>query len=299
MTDIVPDTVAVDPTGSRDSVPAATDGPGPGPTRPTRSTRPAAGLRGPALWAVRLAVVAAAIGLWWFATQVVWSTNAILVRLGPVDAFAALGDMIASGQAWSDTVVSLQRLGLGLIIATGLGAPLGLLLGSSVSTERATAPLVQFLRMLSPLAWAPAAVAVFGIGSAPVTFLVVAATIWPVTLGVAAGVRALEPGWSTMARSLGATRAEVVRTIVVPGVRAPLLTSLRLALGVGWVVLVPAEMLGVDSGLGYAVLNARDQLAYDRLAATMLLIGIVGFVLDGAFQWALRSRRRTTSAPSR
>jgi NitT/TauT family transport system permease protein len=258
------------------------------------SARRPGGLRGPSLWFVRLGVLAVAIGVWWLATQRLWSSNQILVRLGPADAFAALGDMIGSGDAWRDTVTSLQRLGLGLAIATSLGAPLGLLLGSSTSTERATSPLVQFLRMLSPLAWAPAAVAVFGIGSAPVTFLVVAATIWPIALGVASGVRALDPGWSTMARSLGATRAEVIRTVVVPGVRPPLLTSLRLALGVGWVVLVPAEMLGVDSGLGYAVLNARDQLAYDRLAATMLLIGIVGFLLDGAFQWALRPRRRTS-----
>jgi NitT/TauT family transport system permease protein len=259
---------------------------------PPAATRRPGGLRGPALWAVRAAVIAAAVALWWLATQRIWSSNAILVRLGPVDAFAALADMIASGQAWRDTVTSLERLGLGLVIATAIGAPLGLLLGSSTSTERATAPLVQFLRMLSPLAWAPAAVAVFGIGSAPVTFLIVAATVWPIALGVASGVRVLEPGWSTMARSLGATRVEVVRTVVVPGVRSPFLTSLRLALGVGWVVLVPAEMLGVDSGLGYAVLNARDQLAYDRLVATMLLIGLVGYLLDGVFQWALRPRRR-------
>lgn len=287
-----------------DPAPVGASSPTPSPAPPL-SPAPSSPARGPgrrqavtdivALWVVRAAVVAAAVGVWWLLTQVVWSSNRILVRLGPVDAVAALGDLIASGDAWEDTVTSLRRLGLGLLIATVLGAPLGVLLGSSRPTERATAPVLQFLRMLSPLAWAPVAVAVFGVGNAPVVFLVAAATIWPITLGVAAGVRALDPGWAMMARSLGATRREVLRTIVVPGGRAALLTSLRLALGVGWVVLVPAEMLGVDSGLGYAVLNARDQLAYDRLAASMLLIGIVGFVLDGLFQWVLRPRRRATS----
>jgi len=247
--------------------------------------------RGPTLWAAQAAVLAAAGGIWWFVTQVLWHSNRILVQLGPVDAITSLGDLIASGDAWDDTFTSLRRLGLGLLVATVIGGPLGVALGRSAVLERSTAPLVQLLRMLSPLAWAPAAVAVFGVGSAPVTFLIAAATVWPIALGVAAGARALEPGWSKMARSLGASRAEVLRTIVAPGVRPPLLTSLRLALGVGWVVLVPAEMLGVDSGLGYAVLNARDQLDYGRLAATMLLIGLVGFALDGCFQRVLRSRR--------
>ena len=95
-----------------------------------------------------------------------------------------------------------------------------------------------------------------------------------------------------MARSLGASPIERVRTVVLPGVRPHVLTSLRLALGVGWVVLVPAEMLGVNSGLGYAVLNARDQLAYDQLAATMLLIGMVGFAIDLVFQRVLAPAAR-------
>lgn len=138
-----------------------------------------------------------------------------------------------------------------------------------------------------------------GVGNAPVTFLVVAATIWPMALGTAAGVRALDPGWHQVARSLGATPIERLGTVVLPGVRPHVLTALRLALGVGWVVIVPAEMLGVDSGLGYAVLNARDQLAYDQLAATMLLIGLVGFTLDATFQWLLRPRRRRRAAGRR
>jgi NitT/TauT family transport system permease protein len=120
----------------------------------------------------------------------------------------------------------------------------------------------------------------FGIGTPPVVFLIAIAAVWPITMSTAAGVKALDPNWSLLAKSLGATKGETLRSIVVPGIRAHVLTGIRLALGVAWIVLVPAEMLGVDSGLGYQILNARDQLAYDLLAGIMLLIGLIGFAMD-------------------
>ena len=233
---------------------------------------------------LQLSVVTLAIGVWWLACGVFWSHNHILTQMGPHSTANALWHMITDGSATADVTTSLRRLGLGLIIATALGVPLGVLTGSRRRVDDASAPLVQFVRMLSPLAWAPAAVALFGIGDAPVTFLVAIATVFPIMLGTASGVRSLDPGWSKVARSLGASPLERLRTIILPGVRPNVLISLRLALGVGWVVLVPAEMLGVTSGLGYAVLNARDQLSYDQLAATMVLIGLVGYLIDLAFQ---------------
>ncbi len=237
--------------------------------------------------ALQLVVVLAAIALWWFACGVLWAHNPIVSRMGPLDTATALWHMVADGSARANVITSLRRLGLGLLIAAALGVPIGVLTGSRRGVDDATAPLVQFVRMLSPLAWAPAAVALFGIGDAPVTFLVAIATVFPILLGTAAGVRSLDPGWSKVARSLGATRLERLRTIILPGIQPNVLISLRLALGVGWVVLVPAEMLGVSSGLGYSVLNARDQLSYDQLAATMVLIGLVGYLIDLVFQRVL------------
>lgn len=138
--------------------------------------------------------------------------------------------------------------------------------------------------MISPLAWAPMVIVAFGVGTAPVVFLIAITAVWPMALGSAAGVKALDPGWRDVARSLGARPPEVIKSVVVPGVRAHVLTALRLALGVAWVVLVPAEMLGVDSGLGFAVLNARDQLDYAALGGNVLLIGCIGYILDGLFR---------------
>ena len=171
-----------------------------------------------------------------------------------------------------------------LLIAVAVGVPLGVLLGTKPAIESATSPIVNFMRMISPIAWAPVVIVAIGIGNGPVVFLVAVTAVWPVVLGTAAGVRQVSPGWHAVARSLGATRREELLHVTVPAVRGNVLTSLRLALGVAWIVLVPAEMLGVDSGLGYSVLNARDQLDYSRLGATVLLIGLIGFVLDTAFR---------------
>jgi NitT/TauT family transport system permease protein len=108
-------------------------------------------------------------------------------------------------------------------------------------------------------------------------------------------VKGVSPGLKELAESLGATRSERLRFVTSPVVKANVLTALRLALGVAWIVLVPAEMLGVDSGLGYAVLNARDQLDYAALGGAVLLIGVTGFVIDALFRRVLRVDPRTIS----
>lgn len=239
-------------------------------------------------WAARVVVVAASLVVWWCATTVVWSDNPVVSKMGPFDAIPAMWSGLTEGDLAADLRASLFRLLVGLAIAFVVGLPLGALLGSRRSVEDATAPLVNFLRMISPLAWAPVVIVAFGVGTAPVLFLIAITAVWPLCLGTAAGVRAVAPGWQAVATSLGATTGERLRFVTVPAVRGNVLTALRLALGVGWIVLVPAEMLGVDSGLGYAVLNARDQLDYAGLGGAVLLIGITGFLLDSLFQRLFR-----------
>jgi NitT/TauT family transport system permease protein len=239
--------------------------------------------------ALRTATVASAIFVWWALTKFVWDANPVLSRIGPSDAVPALFDKLGSSDGWLDIRASLFRLLAGLSIAFVIGVPLGILFGSFKSVEDAATPLVNFFRMISPLAWAPLVIVAFGVGTAPVVFLIAVTAVWPLVLGASAGVRAIQPGWRAVTTSLGATPSESLRLVTIPAVRGHVLTALRLALGVGWIVLVPAEMLGVDSGLGYAVLNARDQLNYAALGGTVLLIGVIGFVLDTTFRFALKS----------
>lgn len=199
--------------------------------------------------------------------------------------------LLDRGVLLPDIGLSLWRLVIGLLIAIVLGLPLGLLIGLSITADRAANPIVAFLRMISPLSWAPIAVMVFGIGNEPVIFLIAIAAIWPIVINTAAGVKAIDSGYLEVARSFHATRIEVLTTVVVPAIRGNVQTGIRVALGIAWVVLVPAEMLGVRSGLGYQILNARDQLAYDQVAAVIVVIGILGFLLDAGARLLLTRRR--------
>jgi NitT/TauT family transport system permease protein len=234
--------------------------------------------------------IAVAVGLWWLATSVLAAPTSLLRQTAPQKALPAVGELLSRGVLLSDTGYSLYRLLVGLLVAAVIGIPAGLLIGLNTTVERAAAPLVQFLRMISPLSWTPIALAVFGIGNQPVIFLIAAAAVWPILLNTVAGVHAIEPGYLHVARSFHATRTEVLTAVVLPAIRGHIQTGLRLALGIAWVVLVPAEMLGVRSGLGYQILNARDQLAYDQVVAVVLVIGVVGYLLDLVARLALGGR---------
>jgi len=200
--------------------------------------------------------------------------------LGPAPTFESLYQLLAGNELTLHAMMSLKRVVVGLSLALFLGVPVGLAVGLSRPLESATSSAFQFLRMISPLSWMPIAVMVFGIGDAPIYFLLTFAAVWPIILNTAAGVRQLNPQWLMLARSLSATRSEVLRRIIVPGILGHILTGVRLAIGIIWIVLVPCEMLGVSSGLGYFILDTRDRLAYSELMAVIVLIGALGFLLD-------------------
>jgi NitT/TauT family transport system permease protein len=237
------------------------------------------GSRGSALaWGVL--GVAAVLLAWWALTAVGGPGSPMLAALDPLGVPGALASLLSTGVLVQDLLTSTVRLVLGMLIAAAVGIPAGVLIGLHRPTRWATAVPVQFVRMISPLSWAPVAVALLGVGSAPVVFLVAAAAVWPILLGTAAAVAAIDPRFVAVAHTLGASRGEMLRTVLIPSVRPAVLQSVRLALGIAWVVLVPAEMLGVTSGLGYEILNARDRLAYDEMLVVILVIGLLGTVID-------------------
>ncbi|NGP06705.1 ABC transporter permease [Rhodococcus sp. 14C212] len=240
----------------------------------------------------QLVAVLVAVLLWWLLTSVVAAPDSLLREFAPQHVVPALIDLVERRVLLPDVAASMWRLLVGLLIAATVGIPVGLSIGLNPVVERATMPVMQFLRMISPLSWAPIAVALFGIGHQPVFFLIAAAAVWPIVINTAAGVHAVDPGHLLVARSFGATRFEQLTSVVLPAIRDQVQTGLRVGLGIAWVVLVPAEMLGVRSGLGYQILNARDQLAYDQVMAVIAVIGVLGFCLDWAARHLLRDRRR-------
>lgn len=229
--------------------------------------------------------------LWWAAFELLVEEGSLLARFGPIDAVATLARLLADGTLVAHGAASLRRIVGGLALAAAVGIPLGLVLGASRLAGAAAGPVLGLVRMISPLSWTPIAIIVFGVGDAPVIFLVAIGAVWPIVLNTASGVAHLDPAWLRVARSLGANRLETLRHIVWPGIRPNVLTGLRLATGLAWVVLVPGEMLGVDSGLGYRILDARDRFAYDELVATILVIGLLGLGIDLVARRVFATRR--------
>ena len=200
--------------------------------------------------------------------------------LAPVPAMETLVELVASGEILGDVVASLRRVLFSLCLALLVGIPVGLAIGFWRRFDSATSGAFQFLRMISPLSWMPIAIMIFGIGDQPVYFLLCMGAVWPIILNTAAGVRSLDPGWLMLAQSMSASRLEMLLRVVLPGILGSILTGTRLAIGMIWVLLVPCEMLGVTSGLGYFILDTRDRLAYSELMAVIVLIGILGYLLD-------------------
>lgn len=226
-------------------------------------------------------LLAAAL-LWAAGAGWLTSVTPIAASFAPLPTLEALWLLLQGHDLWEHVAISLQRVGVGLVIALVLGIPLGVLTGLSPLFSRSTTPLFQFARMISPLSWMPLAVMVLGVGDAPVYFLLAFAAVWPILLNTAAGVAQLDKNWLLLARSLSATHRETIVHVILPGITAQILTGVRLAIGIIWIVLVPAEMLGVSAGLGYFILDSRDRLAYSDLMAAILVIGFLGYLLDHA-----------------
>lgn len=198
----------------------------------------------------------------------------------PGPTFVALSDLIISGQIWNSIGASLYRILVGLFWGALIGIPVGVIVGYFGTVMKLTNIPFQFLRMVSPLAWMPVAVIAFATWDAAIIFLIVMATVWPIIFSTAHGVRRIDPTWFKVAKNLGGSTSQMLRHIIMPAIMTDVLAGVRLAVGVAWVVLVPAEYLGVTSGLGYAINDARDTLEYDTLAAIVIIIGLIGYGLD-------------------
>ncbi len=199
---------------------------------------------------------------------------------GLIPTLQAFPEMWESGKIQNATMASGYRLGMGLLIAILIGAPLGVLVGRIKWFAAYSNSPFQFIRMISPLAWMPIAVLVFATWNGSIIFLIAIAAVWPVLFATAAGLAKVDPAWFKVARNLGASSLQMLTKIIMPAIAFDVFSGIRLALGVAWIVLVPAEYLGVTSGLGYAIEDSRETLSYSHLTALVLTIGVIGYFLD-------------------
>ncbi|MGV9409663.1 ABC transporter permease [Nocardia sp. NPDC003693] len=181
---------------------------------------------------------------------------------------------------------SLQRVLTGFLIAAVIAIPLGFLLGNSTRIRWATEPFVQVLRPVSPLAWLPLGLALLRDSEHTAIFVIVMASLWPILLNTIDGVQQVNPLYMQLARTLEASRVQVIRSIQLPAALPSILIGLRLSLSTGWLVIIAAEMLVGSRGMGYFVWNQWNRLSVPAIVVAILLIGAVGFVLDRLVVWA-------------
>lgn len=218
-------------------------------------------------------------------TIFLWGLGSLLLPesfrgFAPLPAFEALLTIAPTEHFQVSVVESMKRLTGGLAIAAVLGIPMGIAVGYFRRLNEITYTTFQFLRMTSPLSWMPIAIIIFGVGAGPVYFLIAIAAIWPMIINTAHGVHQVDRAWIMVARTLGANELGVIQRVIIPAVLPDILSGLRVALGVAWIVIVPAEMLGVASGLGYLILDYRDIVDYASIMAVILVVGFLGYTTD-------------------
>ncbi len=202
----------------------------------------------------------------------------------PLPSVKALFSLMATKFFWDSVFSSVLRIVTGIILATIIGIPFGFLIGFYKTFKELTHIPVQFLRMISPLAWMPIAIILLPSFEYAILFLITIATVWPILLNATQGVLNIPPEWIKMAQNQGANDYQLLFKVILPASIPYILTGFRMAIGVAWIVLVPAELLGISSGLGYLINDARDTMEYDRLMAIVIAIGMLGFLLDGLCQ---------------
>lgn len=223
--------------------------------------------------------VALVILLWQILFQVSHYDAALFPS--PKAAFFALIEMIKSGELLKHIKTSMIRFAAGYLSAVLFAVILGLILGRLPKLFQYINPAVQLLRPISPTAWMPFIVLLFGIGDIPAIVIIFIAAFFPVLLSTVAAVSNIDPIYFKISKNYGITQPALTWKVIFPAAFPQIANGIHLALGTAWIFLVAGEMVGAQSGLGYAIIDARNNIRADVLLATILVIGVLGILLDG------------------
>ncbi len=231
---------------------------------------------------VNIITILALIALWWISTHEGWIKPLFLPKPEAV--------LAAFKQAWAgdldnNTLVghftwSMMRVFGAFALAIAIGIPVGIAMGVSRFARGIFDAPIEFYRPLPPLAYLPLMIIWFGIGELSKVLLIFLACFAPVALAARAGVRSASQEQIQAALSMGATRAQVVRHVILPAALPEIIVGLRIGMGVGWTTLVAAEMVAAQSGLGQMVLNASNFLRTDVVILGIIIIGLVAYAFE-------------------
>jgi NitT/TauT family transport system permease protein len=242
---------------------------------------------------VGLVVPAVVIGIWqlvavkgWVNPQVLPSPLAVvekwiayLLPLQPHTEGSKLAWMF-SGELIHDSIGSMYRVLVGFAIGAGLALPLGLSMGASQRVYAWFNPLVQLLRPIPPIAYIPLSILWFGLGNPPAVFLIALGAFFPVLMNTIAGVRQVDGIYLRAALNLGANRRTMFLRVILPAAVPYILSGVRIGIGTAFIVVIVSEMIAVNNGLGFRILEAREYFWSDKIIAGMITIGLWGLAID-------------------
>jgi ABC-type nitrate/sulfonate/bicarbonate transport system permease component len=233
-----------------------------------------------------VALLAALVGLWWLASHRQWVSKVFLPT--PEATAAALIEGLTTGELAGFTAATVMRMALGWLLASVLGIALGVVIGASATARAWLQPTLEFLRPLPASALLPLAIAVFGLSSGMVLFVVSFGAMWPVLLATIHGLAAVHVRLQEVATALQLSRAAFVFKIGLPNAMPDILAGMRLSLTVSLIVAVVGEIIASQSGLGQAILLAARSFRSSELFAGVILLGLIGFASNALLALAER-----------
>lgn len=220
------------------------------------------------------------------ALLLVWEA---LVRAGALDArffpepsgiIGQMWTMMGTGELWTHTGASMQRLFLGFWAGLAPGLVLGVVMGLSRPLRAALGPLVSGTYPIPKSALLPLILLIFGLGEMSKVVMVAIGVFYPVVLNTMAGVMQIQPIFYDVARNFGARRWQVFRTVALPGAMPSIMTGIELGTGLGLILIAIAEMVGAKTGLGYMIWNAWELYSVETMYVGLLVIAVIGYGLS-------------------
>ena len=195
-----------------------------------------------------------------------------------------LGSRISISLLLSDLVISFLRVTIIAVIAWLVGILGGYLLHYSASLSNLFLPIINFIRHISPFAWLPFAIIWFGLGEGPVTFIMFITLFFPTLIAASGHFSSLPHEYLDEGHVLGASQLQIFLHIELPLTLPSLLNLFRIIWGLGWTVIIAAEMLGVSSGMGFRLLDFRYLLKYPEMLIYFIIMGFTGIIIDSIFK---------------
>lgn len=228
---------------------------------------------------IHIAVSFALLIILWQGAVTFGSWNQALLP-SPLDVSKGFVELLTGGTLLIGIKSSMYRFLAGYLLAAVSGVTLGLILGWFRNVWSFVNPVVQLIRPISPIAWFPFIVLLFGIGDLPAIVIIFIAAFFPILLTTVSAVGKIDQTYIKVAKNFGIKQPWLLTKIVLPSAFPAVASGLHIALGTAWVFLVAGEMVGSQTGLGFMIIDARNNLRSDLLLASILSIGFIGLILD-------------------